>query len=182
MPQANRTRHLTVMKTCFIILLIFIQSAPSSSQTSKEEIRSVISEFLKCWETNDIETFDRLLHDSVLFAYPGDRLNKSELLDMFKVYQMEKKDIKIYLWETLLSDSNRFASAYQFAATDRVTGKRQAVGTGIVGEVKDARIILFKEYYDESVSTLQYQGKLPLDEGIVTPWPASVWLRPETID
>ena len=48
--------------------------------------------------------------------------------------------------------------------------------------MQNGKIVLFKEYYDEEVATLQYAGKLPLDEGQVTPWPASVWLRPETVD
>jgi len=77
---------------------------------------------------------------------------------------------------------DRFATAYQFAATDRATGKRQAVGTGVTGIIENGKILLFKEYYDEEVAPRQYDEELPLDEGIVTPWPASIWLRPETID
>ena len=122
------------------------------------------------------------MHEDILFAYPGDRLGKAETMAMFKEFQAEKRDIKIYFWDQLILDNNRFATSYQFAATDIQTGKRQAVGTGVVGELKDGKIILFKEYYDEEVAILQYDNQLPLDEGIVCPWPASVWLKPETID
>lgn len=148
----------------------------------KAAARKIVQNFLKCWETNDAQTFAALLHDQVLFAYPGGRLNKEQLVTMFREYHEEKRDIKIYFWDQFLTEGEQFASAYQFAATDRKTGKRQAVGTGIVGKIKDGKIILFKEYYDEEVAIQQYAGKLPLDEGEVSPWPASIWLRPETID
>ena len=166
----------------FSILIFCIYAQLVTAQTTKSDAKILVSHFLKCWETNDVNTFQSLLHEDVLFAYPGDRLDKAELVEMFSIYQDEKKDIKIYLWDTFIMEGDRFATAYQFAATDTKTDLRQAVGTGVVGRFQDGKIILFKEYYDEEVSTLQYEGKLPLNEGIVTPWPSSIWLRPETID
>ena len=148
----------------------------------RQQTQALIERFLKCWETGDRQTFAAVLHADVEFAYPGDRIGKTELLALFDNYQREKREIRIYFWDQFFVDGDKFAFAYQFAATDRSTGKRQAVGTGVVGRIKDGKIIQFKEYYDEQVAELQYQGKLPLDEGQVTPWPASVWLRPETID
>lgn len=154
----------------------------SAAGLDRQQSRMLVERFLKCWETGDQETFASLLHPEVEFAYPGDRLGKSSLLAVFEEYQRRKKDIRIYFWDEFFVDGNKFAFAYQFAATDRASGKRQAVGTGVVGRIEDGKIVLFKEYYDEQVAELQYQGKLPLDEGQVSPWPASVWLRPETID
>ena len=175
--------NITHVKSTFKVMVLMVSlSCVTYGQSNHADSEHIVHSFLKCWESNDILTFENLLHDSVLFAYPGDRLNKEELVDLFRGYQQEKEEIKIYLWETFLSSGNKFATAYQFAATDILTNKRQAVGTGIIGEIQDGKIILLKEYYDESVATLQYQGKLPLDEGKVTPWPSSIWLRPETID
>ena len=172
------------MKTKILtsLLLMGLCYGPVALGQNKSEAREIVQGFLKAWETNDARTFTSLLHKEVEFAYPGDRLGKEELTEVFKSYQEEKKDIRIYFWEEFFMEGDRFATAYQFAATDRVTGKRQAVGTGVTGRIREGKIILFKEYYDEEVSLLQYEGKLPLDEGIVTPWPSTIWLRPETID
>jgi len=171
------------MKTVFIVLLLCACASFSSfSQDSREEVKNIVHDFLNSWQRNDVETFSSLLHEDVVFAYPGDRLNKKALIEMFKTYQTGKNDIKIYLWDEFLMAGDRFATAYQFAATDRATGKRQAVGTGVTGIIENGKILLFKEYYDEEVAPRQYDEELPLDEGIVTPWPASIWLRPETID
>ena len=168
----------------FVVLSLAMTPLPCAARdgSGDADVRSVVERFLKSWEGGDPAVFASLLHDDVEFAYPGDRLDKEELVAMFRAYQDEKQDIRIYLWDEFFVDGDRFALAYQFAATDRQTGKRQAVGTGVVGRMQAGKIVLFKEYYDEEVATLQYAGKLPLDEGQVTPWPASVWLRPETVD
>ena len=166
----------------FLLPAIFSFHSQSMAQASKPEITSIVQEFLKCWESNDHQSFENAMHEDIIFAYPGDRLGKEETMAMFKEFQTEKKDIKIYLWDQIILDKDRFATAYQFAATDLQSGKRQAVGTGVIGKITDGKIILFKEYYDEDVAILQYENKLPLDEGIVCPWPASIWLKPETID
>ena len=177
MGKAGSNLVIALFALCLLHLSCTVEAA-----LDREQTRTLVERFLKCWETGDQQTFAALLHADVEFAYPGDRLGKSELLAVFEDYQQRKQDIRIYFWDEFFVDGDKFAFAYQFAATDRATGKRQAVGTGVVGRVEDGKIVLFKEYYDEQVAELQYQGKLPLDEGQVSPWPASVWLRPETID
>lgn len=170
------------VRLVLVLILVIAASSPVASPLSDEDAAAVVHRFLKCWQTGDSETFASLLHEDVMFAYPGGRLGKAGLMSLFRKYRGEKKDIKVYFWDIFLLQDNRFATAYQFAATDRETGLRQAVGTGVAGEFKNGKILVFKEYYDESVATMQYQGKLPLDEGEVSPWPASIWLRPHTID
>lgn len=179
--------------SCITLIFMTAGGAPHSAlakdndstsveQVNRSAIKSTVHRFLKSWETNDRKTFAAMLSEDAKFAYPGDRLTKAEAVAMFEQYQSEKSDIRIYLWDQFFVSGERFATAYQFAATDRKTGKRQAVGTGITGKIKNGKIALFKEYYDEEVAVRQYEGKLPLDEGQVSPWPRSVWLRPETID
>lgn len=165
-------------------LLILLGAIPplQGQAASPSDPRTVIQKFLKCWETGDASTFAGLLHDKVVFAYPGGRFDKAALLKTFADYKQKKKDIKIYFADYFISDGRKYVTAYQFAATDRETGLRFAVGTGVVCEIADGKIISFKEYWDTQLPEMQRQGELPLDEGQVTPWPASIWLRPETID
>jgi len=149
---------------------------------SEDRVREMVHDFLKSWESGDVAAFRAPLHEDLVFAYPGQRLGREDLVALFRSYQKEKTQIRIYLWDHFFVDGDRFFTAYQFAATDRETGRRQAVGTGVSGRVRDGRIVLFKEYFDNQVAARQYAGELPLDEGEVGPWPASIWLRPDTID
>ena len=105
---------------------------------SREQIESLIKDMLKTWETGDAEKFAAAFDEKALFAYPGDRLGKAQLVGMFKSYHQDKSDIKIYFGPTFLVEDNRFACIYQFAATDRKSGVRQAVGTAATGSI-DAR-------------------------------------------
>ena len=177
-----KTRKTIPLLPVLLLSGIFSFHSQSMAQVSKLEATNLVQEFLKCWESNDSQSFENAMHEDMTFAYPGDRLSKQEAVEMFKEFQTQKKDIKIYLWDQMILQNDRFATAYQFAATDIETGKRQAVGTGVTGKIKNGKIILFKEYYDEDVAIMQYENELPLDEGDVSPWPASVWLKPETID
>lgn len=149
--------------------------------SGREQIEATVKATLRAWETGDEQRFAASLHDKLLFAYPGDRLNRTELLALFKNYHQEKRDIKIYFGRFFV-DGNQFALSYQFAATDRATGKRQAVGTGAAGRIEDGKIILLKEYYDEHVAPRQAAGEIPLDEGKVFPYPASVEMVPALIN
>jgi len=72
---------------------------------------------------------------------------------------------------------------YQFACTDRKSGKRQAVGTGVRGRLRNGKIVVFKEYWDDHIAEEQMRGEIPLDEGLpVTPSPHSVMMTPKRIN
>ncbi len=173
--------HQTILKlvSLFAILLACF-SAPA--RAADPAAQAVYTKFLKAWESGDAEAFAACLHPDLVFKYPGGVLSRDELVATFKTYQTEKKDIKIYLADFFVSDGARHFTAYQFAATDRATEKRFAVGTGVAGEIKDGLIVAFREYWDSEVAQRQKADELPLDEGTVLPWPASVWLRFDTID
>jgi len=161
---------------------LFILCMLTAARAAEPAAQALYSKFLKSWETGDAETFAACLHPDIVFKYPGGVLGRDQLVATFKSYHKEKKDIKIYLADFFVSDKAKHFTAYQFAATDRATGKRFAVGTGVAGEIKDGLIIAFREYWDAEVAQRQKAGELPLDEGDVLPWPSSIWLRFDTID
>ena len=154
----------------------------AAASPTKAEAKGLIHGFLSAWESGDADAFAAVLHPDVVFAYPGGRLDYEALTALFTSYQQEKTDIKIYFADFLISDGDRFVTAYQFAATDVESAQRFAVGTGIVCRFADGKLIEVKEYWDSQLPALQKSGELPLDEGVVAPWPDSIWLRPETID
>lgn len=172
-------RILGLFVACLSAVLT-LAAAPTAEE--KAATRQIIQKFLKCWETGDHATFSALLHPDLVFGYPGGRFNREGLIKTFDDYQKQKKDIKIYFGDLFVSDGAKHVINYQFAATDRESGKRFAVGTGVICEFKDSKIIAFREYWDASVPEDQKAGELPLDEGKVAPWPISVWLRADTIN
>jgi ketosteroid isomerase-like protein len=168
-------------KLPFLLCLLAL-GLGTSARAADATAQALYTKFLQSWQNGDADAFASCLHPDLVFKYPGGVVGKADLVGMFKTYQTEKTDIKIYLADFFVSEGARHYTAYQFAATDRATGKRFAVGTGVAGEIKDGLIIAFREYWDSEVAQRQKAGELPLDEGDVLPWPSSVWLRFDTID
>ena len=168
----------------FVFLLVIMLCGAASAEPTlpREQTETLVKDMLKTWETGDAEKFAAAFGDKVLFAYPGDRFDKGQLVETFKSYHQEKTDIKIYFGGPFLIDGNRFALMYQFAATDRRSGARQAVGSAAAGRIENGKIILYQEYYDEHVAPRQARKEIPLDEGHVTAYPYSLMLDPKLIN
>jgi len=180
--RACRRRLAAFALAALMLPAIPVLRAAAPPGGAKAEARELVRQFLRCWETGDEAAFAGLLHGNLVFAYPGGRLDRAGLMQMFADYHRQKKDIRIYPADFFISDGRQHVTAYQFAATDVATGQRFAVGTGIICRIQEGKVVLFKEYWDTEVAARQKAGELPLDEGVVAPWPASVWLRPEKIN
>ena len=91
----------------------------------------------------------------------------------FKKWKTEWKDTRIYPTQFIV-EGNRVLAEYPFCATNFATGKREAEGTAAIGEIKDGKLVLWKEYYDHTVGALQAEGVIPVDEGAASfPYPRS---------
>ena len=76
---------------------------------------------------------------------------------------------------SMLKYGDNVAVEWQFATINIESGERQVVSDGIIGKVKDGKIILWKEYLDGRVKNLQASGELELEEGEEPfPWPRRI--------
>ena len=162
-----------IKKIYFIIaLLIFINGCTNIYQSKNEEIaKELVYKHAKAWETGDYELLNEILHEDIIFAYPGRRLNKQEILADLIDYKKSFKNTNIYI-NKIIINGNDLAVEWQFASTNIKTGNRTAVSDAIIGKIKDGKIIVWKEYLDGRVSRMQVAGNLSLEEGEEPfPWP-----------
>jgi ketosteroid isomerase-like protein len=162
------------MKTMFTLFLGLVFLAGCSLQTASAD-RAAIEEMVRdhalAWETGDRELLDSLLHEDSVFAYPGRRLNKAETLEDLDYFAANFVDTKVYI-NTIIVEGNQVAVEWQFATTSTGSGARQVVSDAIIAEVKDGQFIVWKEYLDGRVKTLQESGELYFEEGEEPfPWP-----------
>ena len=158
-------------KLIFLLLLGIAIIGCSQAGKNDELIKSLVNQHAKAWETGDYELLDSILHEDLVFAYPGRRLNKAETLIDLKEYNASFKDTKIYV-NKIIIDGNDVAVEWQFASTNKITGNRTAVSDAIIGRIQDGKIIVWKEYLDGRVSRMQAAGNLTLEEGEEPfPWP-----------
>jgi ketosteroid isomerase-like protein len=154
------------------VAVMLAQAGPQSG--ADERLREVVTRSLMSWETLVEEEFTGTAHPDLLFAFPRVRTDLDGALGVFRMWKAEYRDTRVYIHQILV-DGNRFAAEYQFATTNKASGKRTVMGTIAIGQLREGRIVLLKEYTDGRVADLQEQGKLPLEEG-EEPFP---WPRPE---
>lgn len=148
----------------------------------RDELVALITRTLKAWERPEPAPFVAAFADDAVFAYPGGQVGKAGLAALFADLHARKTDVKIYVGPFIVM-GNEFVVRYQFACTDRKTGKRQAVGTGLRGTLRDGQIVAFREYWDAHIPEEQMRGELPLDEGNpALPSPAGVVMTGKRIN
>ena len=155
-----------------VLTAAFCQAA-TPAEPDRASVAAVVTAFAKSWETGDEAQFVATLDDHLLWAHPGGVLDKAGALAFFKKWKTEWKDTRIYPTQFII-EGGRVLAEYQFCATNIATGKREAEGTAAIGEVKDGKLVVWKEYYDHTVGALQAEGKIPVDEGATAfPYPRS---------
>jgi len=153
-----------------IVVLVVALFFNLHSSIKNQRATELVLDHAQAWETGDLDLFLSTIHDDIVFAYPGRRLNKEELLEDFDFFQENFSDTKIYI-HNIVSRGNIVAVEWQFASTNS-DGIRTSVSDAIIGEIRGGKIVSWKEYLDGRVSRMQIAGELPLEEGEEPfPWP-----------
>jgi ketosteroid isomerase-like protein len=156
----------------FLVALgAFAMTGASASTPSRAEVEKLLRVSLESWETGKEEDFVSTAHPDLMFAFPGTRTDAKGALEVFRHWKANYENTRVYVhW--VIVEGARFAIEYQFATTRKEDGKRTVGSTVAIGEVRDGKLALIKEYTDSRVSRMQLEGELPLDEGEEPyPWP-----------
>ena len=84
-----------------VFIAVIIGCSQSVNLKDKELGKELVFKHAKAWETGDVELLSSILHEDVVFAYPGRRLNKTETMQDFIDYNKSFKDTKIYIINVL---------------------------------------------------------------------------------
>ena len=163
---------LYMKKTFLLLLAVFLAGCTAQEDLSDRAlIKDMVDAHARAWKTGDRQLLDSLLHEDVVFAYPGRRLDKQQTLEDLDYFAEHFDNVNVYI-KKIIIDGNDVAVEWQFAATKKETGQRQVVSDAIIGEVKDGQFIIWKEYLDGRVKLLQASGELFYEEGEEPyPWP-----------
>jgi hypothetical protein len=153
------------MPVARILLLLapFVPLAQARAAT-EAEVKALIQNYCDSWRTGNEALFLSAIDDQFHFSNPGGTFDRKQTLVQFRESPKLYANIRFYNLVTVIQ-GDRFVAEYQYCSTDKATGKREADGTVAVGEVRNGKLISWKEYYDPSVGDLQAAGKLVVDEG-----------------
>lgn len=119
--------------------------------------------------------------DSVDEAYPFGRSNKAHDDEIAKSpagMHLTTTDWK--LWNKhFFYDGDWFAVEWFYGATTIKTGGKQIESTLAFGKVKDGKIIIYNEFFDDTVGEMEQSGILPLytEDEFPFPWPAGAKIK-----
>jgi len=156
----------------FVLACCFFSSASAGEEkVERQVVVTLIRDQLNSWSLEDEKLFLSTVHPEIIFAYPGARLDGEGALKLFRYWAQNYSDTKVY-FHKIIVEGNNFSVEYQFATTRDKDGTRSATGTVTTGQVKDGKLIVWKEYLDGRVTQMQRDGELPVDEGEPPfPWP-----------
>jgi len=156
---------------CLSALALVLGVYASDAAPARATVLALVEQQMRSWETGDETAFRSTLHDQIVFAYPGKRLDQEGVLKIFRDWKTDFRETKLRI-AALVIEGHRFSVEYMFSSTNRTTGVQMAVGTVATGEVRDGRLLIWKEYLDGRVSRLQAKGELLIDEAADPfPWP-----------
>ena len=171
---AIRAGLIVLLSTCCWV----VPASVADEMVERSVVESLIRDQLNAWALEDEKLFLSTIHPDIVFAYPGARLDYKGALKLFRYWADNYSETKVY-FHNFIIDGENFSVEYQFATTRDKDGARSASGTLTTGQVKDGKLILWKEYLDGRVSKLQMEGELPLDEGETPfPWPPEIIPEP----
>lgn len=154
-----------------LAVLSLLPAGRADSPPSRELVLSLLERHARAWETGDEKLLLEVLHPDVVFAYPGKRLDLDGILLSFRAWKRDFKNTKMIVHASLVEGA-KFSMEYLFIANNAATGAQLASGTVAVGEVKEGRLYIVKEYLDGRVSRMQQKGELPADtQAEPFPWP-----------
>lgn len=161
-----------MLKKIYVLLLAAVLAGCAYSvDFDKKRIDNMVRAHAKAWETGDKQLLDSLLHNDIVFAYPGRRLNKSQTLEDLDYFSENYNETRVYI-NKIIIDGDNVAVEWQFATTKKDDKTRQVVSDAIIAKIKDGKFIVWKEYLDGRVKLLQASGELFLEEGEEPfPWP-----------
>jgi hypothetical protein len=156
----------------FVLACCFFGTAFAQQENAaRPVVEALIRDQLNSWSLEDEEMFLSTVHSEIVFAYPGARLDGEGALKLFRYWAQNYSDTRVY-FHNIIVEGNDFSVEYQFATTRDKDETRSATGTVTTGQVKDGKLILWKEYLDGRVTKMQREGELPVDEGEPPfPWP-----------
>ena len=150
--------------------VVMLGSSPASGAAPAADggpAKQFIERFGEVWVDHFAAEYDS--------AYPFGRSNKKHDDEIAQSLTLDQaSDNRTLTNKRYLFDGDWYVVQWIYGATTTKTGKRQTESTVAFGRVKDDKLIVWEEYFDDVVGELQFAGKLPLyqpDEEPF-PWPA----------
>lgn len=179
-PAAIRRRLMTrLLRRASVVrglgaLCFFVASLiePAAAQTEAPKPMTVITNDSAQWIPLYGETWWDYYHPDYVGLFPGGRSNFYHDAYLAKVRRNHPLTVDWQIFKRqYVYDGEWFAVEWFYRATHVSDGFRQWEGTLGIGRIKDGKMILWSEFFDDNVGNLQRIGLMPFYEESEMPFP-----------
>ncbi len=162
-----------ILRIIFLATLSWhLSAAARCAEPEKSAAREFISQFGDDWMNHFAAEYES--------AYPFGRSNQKHDAEIAQALTLSQATENLTLTnKRYLFDGDWYAVQWIYGATSTKTRKRQTESTVAFGRVKDGKLVVWEEYFDDLVGELQADGKLPLYQADEEPypWPAGATIK-----
>ena len=117
------------------------------------ELKALVERQAASWELNDFGLAARDWHPEGVLVSPGGRWRASELEAEMATFHRQFCDLKVTLkFAFATADETRLAVEWNWTVTNRASGERGTAPDAIIAELRDGKILSWREYFDLSSS------------------------------
>ncbi|AFY54052.1 hypothetical protein Riv7116_1492 [Rivularia sp. PCC 7116] len=121
----------------------------SESQTLNKDIEELVTRQAKAWENADSEAIIADFAENGAFIAPGTSLKgKADIKKAAEDYFKEFTDTKVKITR-IFSDGKEGGVEWTWSDKNKKTGEKSLIDDAIIFEIKDGKIIYWREYFDK---------------------------------
>ncbi|KYC42711.1 DUF4440 domain-containing protein [Scytonema hofmannii PCC 7110] len=140
-----------------MVLLSFVLSmvGSASQNRTRQNVRTLIEQARNAWVARDPDAVAQLFTSDGELIVPGQRWQgQTKIRQEVSKFAEQFIDVSITIRRVVV-DGNQAAVEWHYEDTEKRTGKRNKADDAIVLEVKDGRIVYWREYFDNETLAKQ---------------------------
>ncbi len=127
-------------------------STPRPNDASPD-LRALVERQARSWERNDFALAADDWHPEGVLMSPGGRWSVSELEHEMAAFHQHYTDLAVTIKNVFATqDGSKLAVEWDWTVTRKADGIRGTTPDGIIADLKDGKILSWREYFDLSSS------------------------------
>jgi uncharacterized protein (TIGR02246 family) len=113
-----------------------------------EEARQLVQRVARAWEDADLDAISADFAEDGIFISPGGRWQgPAQIRQAAEAFYREACDVKVDVTRVLVM-GDQGAAEWTWSETRKRDGSRHAADDGVIFELREGRIIYWREYFD----------------------------------
>ncbi len=131
------------------------------------ELHALVARLATLWQSDDLDAgFAQFADDAVLITPAQHYVGREEIIAAMRAFWRDVSAVRITMRRSVADEAmQRVALEWRWSETDRVTGQITEYDDAIIGQLRDGKIVYWREYItpkynDASIDRYNLLGKV----------------------